>query len=771
MLGETITYKITVTNDGNLTITNIEVTDALTGDTWTIASLAPGASEEFTAEYTVTEADILNGEVVNVATATGTSPDPEDPDVPVTPGEDPEPTEKKNAKLTVTKETTSTPTDDAYVLDDTITYKVTVKNEGNVTLTNIVVTDELTGDEWTIASLAPGASEEFTATYTVTVDDVVAGSVKNVAAATAVDPENQPVAAQDEVEDPTKKKDGNDVDPEPGDDDETMDADGKSITVVYDGKAHTLTATATVEGSTIWYSTDGGATWTTTPPSRTEVGTTTYSIKATHPAYEDVVKDGYTLTVIPKDLTITIDDASKLYSTEDPDFTYTVEGLVEGETIPEDIITLWRDEGENVGTYTIHGKIGPKSLILNAFERIASGIRLGAKAKGARSAFDVNNYNVIFIEGTFEILPATVVVKANDATKTEGTKDPEFTATVTGLLNGEDESIITYTLTREPGEKPGTYTITPSGEEVQGNYIVVFETGTLTIVPKQGLGDFSLVWLTDTLLTAEGDRADAFKAIIKYVAENAKKLGTIAMLDSGNMVETYNDSDTWTMMKEELKQFKKLYPELPFYSVAGTKDVNGDALDSEAYLAAELNADTYTFKNVTKVDGDETIWYRELREQPVLVVGIGYQKLAETDEEKERQDEWLKFLNRAIAAKQDDFVILLVNDYIDENGELTEFGELIEEELVKHNDNVRLILCGNANGVAKWEKNYGGRKVTALMYNYIADAEKGLGFVRILSFNSEDQSITVNTVNPFTDAHEYDELHPEKDHFVIYNAF
>ncbi len=90
---------------------------------------------------------------------------------------------------------------------------------------------------------------------------------------------------------------------------------------------------------------------------------------------------------------------------------------------------------------------------------------------------------------------------------------------------------------------------------------------------------------------------------------------------------------------------------------------------------------------------------------------------------------------------------------------------------MKHNDNVRLILCGNANGVAKWEKNYGGRKVTALMYNYIADAEKGLGFVRILSFNSEDQSITVNTVNPFTDAHEYDELHPEKDHFVIYNAF
>ena len=72
-LGETITYKITATNDGNLTITDITVKDELVNKTWKIASLAPGESEEFTAEYVVTEADILAGEVVNVATATATS--------------------------------------------------------------------------------------------------------------------------------------------------------------------------------------------------------------------------------------------------------------------------------------------------------------------------------------------------------------------------------------------------------------------------------------------------------------------------------------------------------------------------------------------------------------------------------------------------------------------------------------------------------------------------------------------------------------------------
>ena len=118
-----------------------------------------------------------------------------------------------------------------------------------------------------------------------------------------------------------------------------------------------------------------------------------------------------------------------------------------------------------------------------------------------------------------------------------------------------------------------------------------------------------------------------------------------------------------------------------------------------------------------------------------------------------------------------DFVLLLVNDFIDANGELTEFGKLIEENIVKNNRNVRLVLCGNAEGTATWEKTYGERKVTALMYNYTADEENGIGFVRILSFNSKDQTIKVDTVNPFTDVTEYDEKHPEKDHFIIDKAF
>ena len=100
----------------------------------------PGEFVETTATYTITEEDILRGEFGNTATAifsnrkeyTGT-----DEVIPADP----------NPHLTVEKTTTSSPANgESYALDETITYQITVKNDGNLTVRDIEVTDELTGN-------------------------------------------------------------------------------------------------------------------------------------------------------------------------------------------------------------------------------------------------------------------------------------------------------------------------------------------------------------------------------------------------------------------------------------------------------------------------------------------------------------------------------------------------------------------------------------------------------------------------------------------------
>ena len=70
-LGQKITYTITVENAGNVPYTNVVVEDPLTGLTETIETLAVGETKTFTTEYVVTEADVLEGHVLNTATATG----------------------------------------------------------------------------------------------------------------------------------------------------------------------------------------------------------------------------------------------------------------------------------------------------------------------------------------------------------------------------------------------------------------------------------------------------------------------------------------------------------------------------------------------------------------------------------------------------------------------------------------------------------------------------------------------------------------------------
>ncbi|MFC6489904.1 hypothetical protein ACFP9U_18265, partial [Nitratireductor sp. GCM10026969] len=214
-VGETIDYAFTIENTGNVTLSNLTVSDdRATVQGGPLASLAPGATDSttFSASYTVTQADIDAGEIRNSATLTAFDPDGDAHDFASRSADGAGPTVfpvAENAALTLKKQAHFNDEDDDQVakVGETVTYVFTVENVGNVTLSDITVSDSkatVSGGPITLASDAAPDATSFTATHTLTQADIDAGEVVNQATATAVSPRGTRVTAlSDDPADPT----------------------------------------------------------------------------------------------------------------------------------------------------------------------------------------------------------------------------------------------------------------------------------------------------------------------------------------------------------------------------------------------------------------------------------------------------------------------------------------------------------------------------------------------------------------------------------------
>ncbi len=227
-------------------------------------------------------------------------------------------------------------------------------------------------------------------------------------------------------------------------------------------------------------------------------------------------------------LNIIADAKSKVYGTTDPALTYTITGLANGDDQTVVTGTLTRTAGENIGTYDIEQ---------------------GTLAVSG-------NYDIAYIGANFNITKATLNIVADTKSKTYGTTDPELTYTINGLANGDDQTVVTGTLTRTAGENIGTYAIEQGTLAVSGNYDIAY-TGadfnitkaTLNIVADAksktyGTADPSLTYTVTgfengddhTVITGELSRTAG-----ENIGTYAINQGTLAV--SGNYDIAYTGAD------------------------------------------------------------------------------------------------------------------------------------------------------------------------------------------------------------------------------------
>ena len=204
--GTLVTYFYKVTNTGNVTLNPVTVTDPMAGlsaiscpDT----SLAPWISETCSATYTTTQSDVDRGSLKNTATATGTPPS----GPPVTATSSLCIPAVQTPSISLLK-SADVPTVSA--VGQIVTYTFTITNTGNVTLSDVDVTDAqaapsldsslgpitcTTGTNGSI-TLAPGATDTCSATYTVTQADLTNNSITDTGTVTGQPPSGPPVTTR-----------------------------------------------------------------------------------------------------------------------------------------------------------------------------------------------------------------------------------------------------------------------------------------------------------------------------------------------------------------------------------------------------------------------------------------------------------------------------------------------------------------------------------------------------------------------------------------------
>ena len=310
----------------------------------------------------------------------------------------------------------------------------------------------------------------------------------------------------------------------------------KKKTFVYTGQSPTTTWTNNVEGYTVSL---------TMPTLKKEVGEYKAIIPATFTKGEESFTANvvYRYTITPVNLTVKASNVSREYGEENPSFTLSYSGFINGEneSVLSALPTLstTATKSSDVGEYPITVSGGsaknytlvykPGNLTINkapltarvddakrqygtrnpAFTVSYNGLKNGetvpkwsttlkfetsASALSEVGTYTISatgvpvNYNLSKIEsGTLTITPAPLTIKANDATRKYFEDEPSFTYSCTGFVNGDDVGMLTKkpSLTTDAtiASNVGKYKITPSGAEAK-NYTMSYEQGELTIMKR-----------------------------------------------------------------------------------------------------------------------------------------------------------------------------------------------------------------------------------------------------------------------------------------------
>ena len=258
----------------------------------------------------------------------------------------------------------------------------------------------------------------------------------------------------------------------------TFAIDFADVTLTYDGQPHGVVVTKTDESKnyTITYGTTGNDCTLNSSPAYKNAGTYTIYFKVVD---NDTLAEhvGYvTLTINKKAVTVTVKDVTITYGEEIPAFSYTVTGLVEGETLSDEAV--YSGAGTDAGVYDI------SVSGLTASDNYAVTVKTGTLTINKKTAEVAWSIAESYVYNDGQTLPtATYEGKTANLIFTKDGKACEFKNAGTYTVTIKEDK--NYTLSGETTKtiviEKATYTSVTAHEALSGIYD-----------PNKTLGNYTL---------------------------------------------------------------------------------------------------------------------------------------------------------------------------------------------------------------------------------------------------------------------------------------
>ena len=310
---------------------------------------------------------------------------------------------------------------------------------------------------------------------------------------------------------------------------------------------------------------------TTNATASSSVGEYAITVKSAEARNYTLEKGSGTLTVTKAPITIKLLDATRKYGTANPNFQMTYTGLVNGETTPAwttlPNISTTAKEKSDVGDYPITAEGG--ELKNYAFESITPGV--------------------------LSITPASLLVRAQDASRSYFEENPQFSFECVGFITGDDATLFTtkpvVTTSATLKSPAGIYSIEVSGAKIN-NYQLSYEKGKLTVTKRM------LTVSTNDYTRAYGEENPKFELTYKGFVNKEDENVLVAKPQASTVADKKTDTGVYaiTIANGVAENYDftyvggKLTIEKAYQTLTWNQDLNSIKLYDQVELTAKASS-------------------------------------------------------------------------------------------------------------------------------------------------------------------------------------